>query len=84
MAAIIINFVVLITLGFFAKDNLLAELKPLLSPETSHNNATLPSMRSIEVAFSPKGGATATIGFLFDYLADFYVVNIIITIETEL
>jgi phosphatidylserine/phosphatidylglycerophosphate/cardiolipin synthase-like enzyme len=58
---IIINFVVLITLGFFAKDNLLAELKPLLSPETSHINATLPSMGSIEVAFSPKGGATATI-----------------------
>lgn len=56
-----INFAVLITLGIFAKDNLVAEIRHLFSSDITPNPTTIRSMGNIEVAFSPHAGATATI-----------------------
>jgi phosphatidylserine/phosphatidylglycerophosphate/cardiolipin synthase-like enzyme len=56
-----INFLVLITLAVFAKDNLVAELRHLLSADVSPDPSIIRSMGSIEVAFSPNAGATTAI-----------------------
>lgn len=53
--------ILLLTLGVFAKDNLVAEVKHLLALPTVPSSTTLRSDSTIEVAFSPNNGATATI-----------------------
>lgn len=54
------SIVVMITLGIFAKDNLVAELRRWLSVE-KQPAALSSSAGTIEVAFSPNSGATAAI-----------------------
>jgi phosphatidylserine/phosphatidylglycerophosphate/cardiolipin synthase-like enzyme len=56
-----IYIVVLIILGIFAKDNLVAELRHLLSPDASPHVSVIRAIGTIEVAFSPNNGATAAI-----------------------
>lgn len=51
---VILNITILIVLGIFAKDNLLAKFN-LLTP------SEIPNSGSIEVVFSPNNGATAAI-----------------------
>lgn len=58
---IILNIAVVIILGIFAKDNLIAEARHLLSSDVSPNVTSVRTLGTIEVAFSPRGGATATI-----------------------
>lgn len=57
----IIYVVVLITLGMFAKDNLIAEFRHLFSSDSSPASTTIRAVGTIEVVFSPNNGATATI-----------------------
>jgi len=57
----IIYFIILITLSVFAKDNLVAEFKNLLSTDALESSTTIKSVGTIEVAFSPNSGATASI-----------------------
>lgn len=57
----IIYFILLIMLSIFAKDNIIATFNNLLSSDSSASPAIISSQGSIEVAFSPNNGATATI-----------------------
>lgn len=56
----IINIMALIVLGFYAKDPLIHDVNAWLSSTKAHNSTISPG-GSIEVAFSPRGGATAAI-----------------------
>lgn len=52
---------VLIVLGYFAKDNVIASANAWLNSDSRKSSAVINTVGSIEVAFSPNGEATASI-----------------------